>query len=186
MNVLRSARYAAALAMLCTTGAANASLIGDTITFNTYFPTAGDLSSSQSLLVGPGIECAACPSGGFVLTDQTLDIGADFIEFSSSFETSFSGPNAIFEFLDLDWLPVPGALVDFVLTTDFANVTAADVSFTADSIAIDIGNSGNGTGWRLDLITRHAVPEPATVLLVGLGIAGLGAGRLRRRATAPV
>lgn len=182
MNVPRLARTALAVAALGTAGAANASLIGDTVTFNTYFPDSASLTSSQNLLVGAGIECDACPSAGFVLSGQTLDIGADYIEYISSSVTSFAGGSAIFEFLDLDWLPSPGLLVGFVLSTDFTSVSPADVSFTADSIAIDIGNSGDGTTWRLDLVTRHAVPEPATALLLGLGIVGLGA--MRRRSVA--
>ncbi|MDI9244651.1 PEP-CTERM sorting domain-containing protein [Marinobacter sp. CHS3-4] len=159
---------------------ANASLIGDTVTFNTYFPNDGALTSSQDFLVTNSVECAGCASAGFVLADQTLDIGADFIEFQSGFTTGFSGPDAIFEFTGLDWVGGLGELVGFNLTTNFANVADSAVAFTGNSIEIDIGNSGQGTFWRLDLRVAYDVPEPGTLALLGLGLAGLGFFRRRQ------
>lgn len=164
-------------AALLVPASAHASLIGDTVTFNTYFPNDGTLTSTQNFLVGAGIECAGCPSAGFVLPDQTLDIGANYIEFISSFTTSFGGPDAIFEFTGLDF-GGGATLTGFLLTTDFANVVPSAVSFTGNSIRIDIGGSGQGTRWRLDL--NQSVPEPATLSLLGLGLAGVAAARRRR------
>lgn len=171
----------AALLVGLASASAQATLIGDTITFATYFPTDGTQSSIQDFLVGPGIECSGCDSGGFVLPGQTLDIGADYIDFASGFETSFDGPDAIFEFTGLDF--AGGAvLTGFSLTTSFASVTAADVSYTGDSIRVNIGGSGLGSGWRLELRTTAAVPVSGTLSLAGLGLLGLAALRQRRSA----
>lgn len=171
----------AAMLVGLASASAQASLVGDTVTFSTYFPTDGTVSSTQDFVVGAGIECSGCPSGGFVLSGQTLDIGGDYIEFISSFSTAFSGPDAIFEFTGLDFAG-GDSLSGFALTTDFASVTAGAVSFTGDSIRIDIGDSGVGTRWRLDLRTTAAVPVSGTLGLVGLALAGAALAGRRRAA----
>jgi hypothetical protein len=56
----------------------------------------------------------------------------------------------------------------------------SDVSISSASLIFDNGNTSLD-GWGIDNVTVGQVPEPGTLLLLGLGLLGLGAARRRMR-----
>lgn len=179
-----SARFGALMAgglMLCTASAANASLINDSITGTGLF-----LSPSPGpVVVGGGTE--------FNITFGTsnniaVDIGADTITFMKTAGDLIGlGGGWIYTFSDLHWTDDPDAGLGGVEITSSTLIgfDLSDISFSEHEVIIDLtatdgwgGLSSNG-GFTLTL--SHDVPEPATLAIFGIGLAGLGFARRRRR-----
>jgi len=59
----------------------------------------------------------------------------------------------------------------------FVNITS-DMNILGGSLIFDNGGSKND-GWGIDNVTLGKLPEPGTLLLMGLGLLGLGAARRR-------
>jgi hypothetical protein len=55
----------------------------------------------------------------------------------------------------------------------------SDVAFTSASLVFDNG-AGENDGWGIDGVTLAKVPEPGTLALLGLGLAGLSIARRRK------
>jgi len=175
---------------------AHASLIGDTIEINWQNPSIGQFFSTDSVVVGAGAE-VTCPDGGINLCDGfgqsavSFDISAssisiEFIDvfFSEFGQDSYNG----FIFDDLDWVGMIGEIVDVELVTNVQGLDLADVGFGSNFVSVDFGsNSGtvgsftNGSFVTLNLITRHIVPEPSMLGLMGLSLIGMAALIRRKR-----
>jgi hypothetical protein len=72
------------------------------------------------------------------------------------------------------------------MSTD-AGFAASAISFTADSITIDISALAVTADWSFDIVVQHAVdpgqteiPEPSALAILSLGLAGLGVVRRRK------
>ena len=83
---------------------------------------------------------------------------------------------------DLIWANTPGEIVGLNivndtfaggLTTDFT-ASSVSLSFTGGFLTVD------GFQAEIELITRHDIPVPAPVALLGLGLVALGAAGRRR------
>lgn len=165
---------------------ASASLIGDTVTSS--FTGGQIISSPGSAVVGSGAEFQI----GFDFNnDNTVDPDEVFIEVDV--EDSSITMTSIMSFPfgtdtltvgDLDWVDTLGEIVDTSLAVTGVNgLDASDVSFTSNSVSVVFANSNwmPGDFAAIDLVTTHAVvPEPTTLALLSLGLAGLGFARRRK------
>ena len=164
------------LFMLGVSTTANATLIGDMITCNGISYTC-DVGSNT---VGAGPEFAI-DFNGFPRFNVDVDASSISIIAVTNVITG-----TIFEITigDLDWVGMSGEIVGITnFSSNAVGITLSDITVNPHSIDIDL----NDAEWDLaavtsfDLVTRH-IPEPGTLALFGLGLAGLGFARRRKAA----
>lgn len=173
---------------------ASATLIGDTVTVSNEF-NGGVFEGPTNVVVGAGTELSNFGDA------WDIDIGADTIRLTCTGNSGcdndppdFSPAIDSYVFEDLDWVGVLGSLVgvsfDVSSTANFF-VANSTLGFGADFVRLDIdlvaaesaGTTNVGDFLLINLATRHiSVPEPGTLALFGLGLAGLGFARRRKAA----
>ena len=161
---------------------ATLTLIGDTVECSQIGSSTYYSSNPQSNVVGPGLEFVI--GFGPSLEFFNIDISENTISILASMEVSDDPlgdlSDVIVKISDLDWIGYPDHIItDAVLTfnNDVPEFTQDDISFTADSVTIILGegsDAGGSTTWinnQLIIITLEAseVPEPCTLLLLGFG-----------------
>ena len=169
-----------------------ASLLGQTVTCS--LPDRFDCIPLNGGVVGGGPEFRLVEFTDFLGAPITveywdIDLGENSISMRFLDGAASFGDFPVFRITlgDLFWSNDPTATIagitNFTSNGAVTGMEADDISVAANALTIDYGGSiwRNGAVISFDLVNTHsALPEPGTLALFGLGLAGLGFAARRK------
>jgi hypothetical protein len=159
-------------------GTVNAGLVGDTVHIAHYWSDVGsEIFTPMDVLVEDGTADVADVTPYYSVDVDDLSV---FVDFSNS----ATWANGTFNGLVIS--NIDTFLTDFVVSTNMVNWVDSKFTYSNDSLMFNWNKLSvtNNTTFRLDFNVGNnsQVPEPTTLALIGLGLAGIGFSRKKKTA----
>ena len=185
----------AALGTFALAGPAQATLIGDSVTVRIAVPLQGPFDETGSTTVTADASDAfelTKPGNNLVFRVDPFDAGlvVTLLQGGFAFGVPSQDPTVI-EFSDLQWQGTPGRVTGASIVENFSlNLgLITDITFTDSSVRVALtrlrpASWSAGDVLTINLETAHALPEPASLALFGVGLLSLGVAVRRRHCLA--
>ena len=169
----------AVAALVAVPAIANAQLVGNTVQVNYVYPSIGSTFASANVVVGAGTELPGFPGldprTNIDLLNSSIDI--TYNSAGSWNSAAFNGLHFFDVFATID--PFTSVTIG---STNMVGLDLSRITFDANNIYVNWQGLAFDEHTTVSLnVNASTVPEPATIVLLGAGLAGVGLVARRRR-----